>query len=164
MLATKNLKQRRPSKKLAHKYVGPFRIMDKVGPQAYRLLLPSTYRIHNTFHVSLLEPYHLRDCGEAAESFMQAPELIDDDEMWEVEEIVDKVKKREGVWYKVKWTGWGEEYNQWLPGEELKRANELTQAYDAQAVGKRKHKEPNEEAVQIGRQPSLRKRKRRKQK
>ena len=70
MLAIKNLKQRRSSKKLTYKYVGSFRIMDKIGSQAYRLLLPSTYRIHNIFHVSLLESYYLRDCGEAAKSFM----------------------------------------------------------------------------------------------
>ena len=146
MLATKNLKQKRPSKKLSHKFVGPFRIVDIVGAQAYRLLLPSKYRIHNTFHVSLLEPYHLRDCGNADEVFMQAPELIDDDELWEVEEIVDKVKNREGVWYKVKWTGWGEEYNQWLPDEELKGASKLTQAYE-QAGNKRKRQEERQEAI-----------------
>ncbi len=138
MLATKNLKQKRPSKKLSHKFVGPFRIVDKVGAQAYRLLLPSTYRIHNTFHVSLLEPYHNRDGGDASEPFMQAPELIDDDELWEVEEVIDKVKNKEGVWYKVKWTGWGEEYNQWLPDSELDGANELTRAYEARAASKRK--------------------------
>lgn len=141
MLSTKNLKQKRPSKKLSHKFVGPFKIIDKVGAQAYRLLLPQIYRIHNTFHVSLLELYHLRDCGAASEDFMQAPELIDDDEMWEVEEVVDKVQNKQGVWYKVKWTGWGEEYNQWLPDKELKGARELTDAYKqtyTQAGNKRK--------------------------
>lgn len=146
MLATKNLKQKRPSKKLSHKFVGPFRITDKVGAQAYRLLLPSTYRIHNTFHVSLLEPYHIRDCGDASDTFMQAPELIDDDELWEVEEIVDRVKNKQGVWYKVKWTGWGIEYNQWLPDEELDDARELTKAYE-EAGSKRKHQVTNNEAL-----------------
>lgn len=81
MLATKNLKQKRPSKKLSYKFVGPFRIVDKVGAQAYRLLLPSKYCIHNTFYISLLEPYHLRNCGDAAEVFMQAPKLINDDKL-----------------------------------------------------------------------------------
>lgn len=130
MLATKNLKQKRPSKKLSHKFVGPFRITDKIGAQAYRLLLPSTYRIHNTFHVSLLEPYHYRDGNETEHTFMQPPELIDDEEQWEVEEIIDKVKNREGVWYKVKWTGWGEEYNQWVPEKDLDKAHELTKAFN----------------------------------
>ena len=128
ILATKNLKQKRPSKKLSHKFVGPFRIEDKVGAQAYRLRLPASYRIHHTFHVSLLEPYHHRECGDASDVFMQAPELIDDEEMWEVEEIIDKVKNKEGVWYKVKWTGWGEEYNQWVSNEDILGASELVEA------------------------------------
>ena len=99
MLWTRNLQQIRPSKKLTHKLVGPFRIEDEVGAQAYRLTLPSTYRIHNTFHVSLLEPYHHRAVVAEAHEFMQAPELIDDEEMWEVEEIADKTHIRDGIWY-----------------------------------------------------------------
>lgn len=141
MLATKNLKQKRPSKKLSHKFIGPFRIVDKIGAQAYRLLLPSTFRIHHTFHVSLLEPYRERDCGDASDVFMQAPELIDDEEFWEVEEIVDKVKNKKGVWFKVKWTGWGEEYNQWLPDHELGGAKDLVDEYE-QSGRKRKHAKP----------------------
>ena len=60
ILVIKNLKQKRLSKKLSYKYVRPFRIIDKVGAQAYRLLLPSLYRIYNIFYISLLEPYNLR--------------------------------------------------------------------------------------------------------
>ena len=42
-------------KKIAAKYIGPFRITDAVGKQAYRLALPSSYKIYNVFYVSLLE-------------------------------------------------------------------------------------------------------------
>ena len=140
MLSTKNLNQKRPSKKISPKFVGPFRIEDKVGGQAYRLTLPSTYRIHNTFHVSYLEPYYHRADREMAEAFMQAPELIDDEEQWEVEEVVDKVKNKEGVLYKVKWTGWGEEYNQWLPENELDGAQEVVKDYEEQLASRQKRK------------------------
>ena len=102
MLATKNLKQKYQSKKLSHKFMGPFRIVDKVGAQAYRLLLPSKYCIHNNFYVSLLEPCHLRNCSDADKVFMQASKLIDNNELWEVKEIVDKIKNKESVWYKIK--------------------------------------------------------------
>ena len=139
MLSTKNLKQKRPSKKLSHKFVGPFRVEDKVGSQAYRLTLPNTYRIHNTFHVSLLERYHHRTGDAEAESMLQAPELIDDDEQWEIEEIVDRVGGRKGVRYKVKWLGWGPEYNQWLPEEEFERASSLVREFEnARSVKRRK--------------------------
>ena len=160
MLAARNLKQKRPSKKLAHKYIGPFRIIDKVGAQAYRLLLPSTYKIHNTFHVSLLEPYHHRDCGHAADTFMQAPELIDDEEHCEVEEIVDKVKNKEGVWYQVKWTGWGKEYNQWVPDKDLDGAREMVQAYDSSALSKRRLPPEDEVDSQLQRLTARKRRRR----
>ena len=140
MLSTKNLNQKKPSKKLSPRFVGPFRVQDKVGAQAYRLLLPATYRIHNTFHVSLLEPYHYRADDEHTDSFMQAPELIDDEEIWEVEEVLDKVKNKQGVWYKIKWVGWGHEYDQYLPSEELDTAAELRQAYEEKVGRKRKRR------------------------
>ena len=43
--------------KLADHYVGPFRIIAKVGPIAYHLELPANMAIHDVFHISLLKPY-----------------------------------------------------------------------------------------------------------
>ena len=43
MLTIKNLKQKRLSKKLSHKFVSFFRIVDKIRAQAYRLLLSIIY-------------------------------------------------------------------------------------------------------------------------
>ncbi len=57
MLSIKNLKQKRFSKKMSHKYVESFRIKNKNETQTYRLILFNIYRIYNTFYVSLLELY-----------------------------------------------------------------------------------------------------------
>ncbi|OMP01489.1 Retrotransposon gag protein [Corchorus capsularis] len=44
--------------KLAPRYIGPFEIVERIGPVAYRLNLPSELgRIHDVFHVSMLRKY-----------------------------------------------------------------------------------------------------------
>ena len=44
--------------KLAPRFVGPFEILERIGPVAYRLALPpSLARIHDVFHVSVLRQY-----------------------------------------------------------------------------------------------------------
>ncbi|GKD52085.1 hypothetical protein Tco_1281061 [Tanacetum coccineum] len=42
--------------KLNPRYVGPFKVLEKVGSIAYKLELPQELsRVHNTFHVSILK-------------------------------------------------------------------------------------------------------------
>ncbi|VFQ69600.1 unnamed protein product [Cuscuta campestris] len=48
---------RRSSQKLALHYYGPFEVLQRVGPVAYRLKLPDSARIHLVFHVSVLRPF-----------------------------------------------------------------------------------------------------------
>lgn len=55
-LSTKNLRTLRPMKKLDDKRAGPFTISEIVSSHAVRLDLPPSLRIHNVFHVNLLEP------------------------------------------------------------------------------------------------------------
>ncbi|GAV81566.1 Chromo domain-containing protein [Cephalotus follicularis] len=45
--------------KLTPRFIGPFEILERVGPVAYRLALPlSLADVHNVFHVSILRKYH----------------------------------------------------------------------------------------------------------
>ena len=53
-LNSKYIKTKR-NRKLEAKFFGPFRVLHLVGKQAYKLELPKNWRIHNIFHVSLLE-------------------------------------------------------------------------------------------------------------
>ncbi|MCO5567759.1 hypothetical protein L7F22_021453 [Adiantum nelumboides] len=43
--------------KLSNRFYGPFKIIEVVNDVTFRLELPSHWRIHNAFHVSLLRPY-----------------------------------------------------------------------------------------------------------
>ena len=44
--------------KLRHRYIGPYEIIARVGPVAYKLKLPPELsRIHDTFHVLMLRKY-----------------------------------------------------------------------------------------------------------
>jgi len=54
----KRVKRTSKRNKLDPRYVGPFEILDRIGPFAYRLALPPDMeRMHNVFHVSQLRKY-----------------------------------------------------------------------------------------------------------
>ena len=44
--------------KLNPRYIGPFEIVERIGPVAYRLDLPEELsRVYNVFHISMLRKY-----------------------------------------------------------------------------------------------------------
>ena len=61
LLSTKNLKLKGIPTKLQHKFVGPFRVVEKIGQQAYKLFLPDEWRVHPVFHASLLKDWRIAD-------------------------------------------------------------------------------------------------------
>jgi hypothetical protein len=44
--------------KLSPRFIGPFKIQERIGPISYRLVLPShLHKTHDVFHVSVLRHY-----------------------------------------------------------------------------------------------------------
>ena len=43
--------------KLSPRYYGPFEVLERIDPVAYRLALHASNRAHNVFHVSLFKKY-----------------------------------------------------------------------------------------------------------
>jgi hypothetical protein len=56
-LSAKHIQTARPSKKLDYKRLGPFKVTKVINRNAYRLELPYSMKVHNVFHVSLLDRY-----------------------------------------------------------------------------------------------------------
>ena len=57
LLNTQNLRLKGIPHKLQRKFCGPYKILEKIGAQAYRLRLPDSWGIHPVFHVSLLKQW-----------------------------------------------------------------------------------------------------------
>ena len=44
--------------KLSSRFIGPYEVLERIGPMAYRLALPlELTKLHNVFHVSMLRRY-----------------------------------------------------------------------------------------------------------
>src|SRR6266403_6365399 len=84
----RNVKTTRPSKNLDYKKMGPFRILARIGSSAYKLDLPTSMKIHNTFHISLLEPYEDNKFPSQNQT-PPPPNEIDGEPEYEPEEIID---------------------------------------------------------------------------
>ena len=114
MLNGRNLKMRRPSKKLDHKKQGPFQVKKIVSPLAIRLTLPRKWKIHNVFHVSLLEPYRTSEQRAPPDpsKVLREADDFEQSEEYDVEEVMSTVKRGRGnnkpILYLVKWLDYPE--------------------------------------------------------
>ena len=46
--------------RLLFRWVDPFQVCEQVGKDAYELLLPENWKIHDRLHVSQMVEYHIR--------------------------------------------------------------------------------------------------------
>jgi hypothetical protein len=83
---------------LDYKRLGPFKIAILVGLVACQLELPPQFKIHNVFHVSLLEPYHENPIPEYHRE-PPAPVEIEGQEKFEIQEVLDSKNICEKLMY-----------------------------------------------------------------
>src|SRR5260221_11152646 len=76
--------------KLSPRRYGPFEVVSIISPVAYQLELPSTWKIHDVFHASLLTPY--RETEQHGPNFLQPPpDIIEGEPECEIEKILHKL-------------------------------------------------------------------------
>ena len=128
-LDARDIRTTRPSQKLAHKYLGPYPITARIGTHAYRLKLPATMsRIHPVFHVVKLLPAPRDTIPGRRNTEVPEPDIINDEEHYEVEEILDSRFFRRKLQYLVAWKGYGYEENTWTNATDV-NANDLVKAF-----------------------------------
>jgi len=91
MLSTKDLKYQmvgRRTEKLTERFVSPYKIKEIVSSNAVKLELPSIVRIHLVVKVSRIHRYIGQVEGQKKEQ--PAPVIIEEEEEWEVERILNK--------------------------------------------------------------------------
>jgi hypothetical protein len=132
-LESVNLQTGRPSRKLSDKRVGPFEVLEKVGRAAYRLKVPSHWKVHPVFNEVLLTPYTPPEFPTQRIENRPPPELVEGVEEHEIERIVNVGQKGRGrnrkTWYQVHWKGYPNEEDEWFPIEELEHAKDLIAQY-----------------------------------
>lgn len=127
-LARKNIRTTRPSDKLDYKKIGPFKIVKQVNPVTYQLRLPSTLKIHDVFHVSLLEPHNTSTIPNRTRT-PSPPIIVNGVPEYEVSRILDSRLVRRNVRYLVEWKGYNKSESTWEPRENLAHCEKLLQEF-----------------------------------
>ncbi len=155
-LNTKYIRTKR-NRKLEFKHFGPFLITDVIGSQSYRLELPSGWRIHNVFHVSLLEKDSSKQ-GEVSQSLENMEFDEGDAHDYVVAGVVDSAVfepgedgKAGGLYYQVHWEGYPDSEDTWEPYEGVSHLRKLLGKFHKEHPNK-----PTAESVVTGRKPQRR--------
>ncbi|XP_028121771.1 uncharacterized protein LOC114318995 [Camellia sinensis] len=114
----------RTNGKLAARYIGPYEIIEKINPVAYRVALPPDMKhVHNVFHVSILRGY-LRDHFHVIEP---THVLLSDDYTYEelpiqiVNRRIKKSRNKDISLVKVDWPNHGGIYATWEREDDMKK-------------------------------------------
>ena len=120
--------RKRATKKLTKKFIGLYVVKKIMLENAVELELPAVLRIHLVVNVRRIVKY--KEQVEGQKKILPPLVEIAGEKEYEVEEILDRQKKRRKMKYLVKWKGYMAEENTWERLENLKNAIEKIEEFE----------------------------------
>ncbi|CAI7837003.1 unnamed protein product [Closterium sp. NIES-53] len=131
LLDTRNLNLSHLPSKLRPRFCGPFLVEAQVTPVTFRLRLPDTWKLHNAFHVQLLNPY--KDPNQQFQGRQLPPPppvLIQDEPEYEVERVLTH-RRRGGktLEFLLRWKGYDPTEDSWVAEANMGNARRALKDY-----------------------------------
>ena len=99
-----------------------------ISRTAFRLHIPSQWKIHPVFHTSLLTSY--KETLEHGPNFLQPPpDLIDGEEEYKVEAVLGHRGTASRRTFLIRWKGYSAAEDTWEPERNLGNAQPLIKEY-----------------------------------
>ena len=118
LLSTKHIRFRQCPTKLQRRFVGPFKITQKVSRVAYRLQLPENWSMHPVFHISLLKSWRETQWSCPVEE-QELDVDVEPETRYEIDRILKwrrvKVGRKKTREFLVTWYGYPLDEAQWIP-------------------------------------------------
>jgi hypothetical protein len=140
MISTQNLNTLNKAPKLLPRYIGPYKIIKVISKVAYKLELPKTMKINNTFHISKLKKYNNNNDNIFEKSIRKQevrpdPTIINNEELYEVDRIINSRMRKYGrseprLEYLVVWKGYPLYEATWLPLQNLQQSKQAIDIYE----------------------------------
>jgi hypothetical protein len=138
-LEADDIRTTRPSRKLSHRRLGPYKVVKAVGSHTYRLKLPrSMSQLHSVFPVIKLTLAAEDPIPGRRPKPPPPPVLIEGEPEWEVEEVLDSRMFRNRLEYLIRWKGYGVEEASWEPRTNV-HAPQLVNKFHQEHPGAPRH-------------------------
>jgi len=131
LLSTKDLKWQmkgRKSEKLIEHFVGPYKVKGIISSNTIELELPKSIRIYPVVNISRVQLYKPQVKGQ--KKTPPKPVIIEEEEEFKVEKIINKRTVRGKEKFLVRWKGYTAEEDTWENRENLENAKELVEEFE----------------------------------
>lgn len=124
--------------KIGQKYIGPFKVAERVGPNTYRLAMSDRYPGSTVFNIEHLKAYRSSPAEFGPRSVLPETRLHRPaSEEFEVEKIVGHKSDRKtgAMMFLVRWAGYLPLYDSWVSARDLRNAPQRLHDYrEAQGI------------------------------